>query len=138
MENSRLKAYSDLAKFVDSDFEKPDFEEGIKKKKLGGIDPKALEHGIKCEMEEHGMEEEEATKIATDHLKEDPLYYAKEEEGEEDPNEEEEIEEMGEKEDGKEDEESSPRGFSMSDFMRKKPEVAVEIEVGKKNKKRGY
>lgn len=132
MENSRLKAYSDLAKFVDSDFEKPDFEEGIKKKKMGGIDPKALEEGIKCEMEEHGMEEEEAKQIAMDHLKEDPMYYAKEEEGEEDPNEEQEIEEMG----GEKPEEEPSRGFSMSDLIRnKKPEVAVEIEVGKKKKR---
>lgn len=132
MENSRLKAYSDLAKFVDSDFEKPDFEEGIKKKKMGGIDPKALEEGIKCEMEEHGMEEAEATKIATDHLKEDPLYYAKEEEGEEDPNEENEIAEM----ESEEAPEESPKGFSMSDLIRnKKPEVEVEIEVGKKKKR---
>jgi len=39
-------------------------------------DKKELEMGIKKEMEEHGMSEEQATKTAKDHLKENPKYYS--------------------------------------------------------------
>jgi len=39
-------------------------------------DKKELEMGIKKEMEEHGMSEQEATKTAKDHLKENPKYYS--------------------------------------------------------------
>ena len=52
--------------------EKTDTEEA-------GVDEE-LQKGIKVEMEEHGMDEAEATKTATDHIAEDPMYYSKLEE----------------------------------------------------------
>lgn len=36
-----------------------------------------LKKGIEIEMSEHGMDEEEATKTAEEHLQEDPEYYTK-------------------------------------------------------------
>lgn len=44
--------------------------------KLLIINRKELAKGIQKEMEEHGMSEEEATKTAKDHLKENPHYYS--------------------------------------------------------------
>jgi hypothetical protein len=40
------------------------------------FDDETLEHGVKTEMEEHGLDRERALEIAKDHLTEDPNYYA--------------------------------------------------------------
>lgn len=42
------------------------------------LDPEQVAIGAQIEMTEHGLTLEEGTKIATDHLKEDPDYYRKE------------------------------------------------------------
>lgn len=44
--------------------------------KLFIYDKKELKTGIEKEMSEHGMNREEATKTAKDHLKENPRYYS--------------------------------------------------------------
>jgi hypothetical protein len=79
-----------------------------------------LQKGIECEMTEHGMSEEEATKTAQDHLKEDPEYYTKLEE----------MEASGESEGAETDdsfgseeepEEEATPAISVSVLARKKP-----------------
>jgi hypothetical protein len=78
-----------------------------------------LQKGIKCEMGEHGMEEEEATKTAQEHIDQDPKYYTKLEEMETDPNEESEMAENHEALGGEEEEEEESPKLSISVLARR-------------------
>lgn len=49
--------------------------EAIKDAGQGVIDPEQLRMGTKEEMDEHGLSLEQALKLATDHLRKNPLYY---------------------------------------------------------------
>jgi hypothetical protein len=79
MMNGKLDALKKLGSYVEG-------MEPAKEKEEGDEDSKIKEY-VAQEMSEHGFEEEEATKVVMDHLAEDPQYYEKEEESEEDPNE---------------------------------------------------
>lgn len=84
MSKGKLDALKKLSDYVDG------MEES--KSESSESEHDELKEGIQCEMEEHGMDEEEATKTAMEHLAEDPKYYSKLEESENDPNEESEVE----------------------------------------------
>lgn len=73
--NGKLDALKKLGSYIDG------MEPAEKKEEEGGMDEQ-LKKGIEVEME-HTDDPEEAKKIAMDHLSEDPQYYSKLDEVEE-------------------------------------------------------
>lgn len=74
MMNGKLDALKKMKEYID----------GMEpKKEEVSSEEECLKKGIEEEMSEHGMSEEEATKVAMDHLAQDPEYYSKGEEANE-------------------------------------------------------
>lgn len=104
--------------------------------KEGETEEDALKKGIAEEMSEHEMSEEEATKVAMDHLAEDPEYYSKGEE----------ASEMGGEEDGSDGQmgtelddmaDTDGEGFLKKEESEEEGKPAISISVLARNKPKG-
>ncbi len=107
----KIDAINKLSEYVD----------GMEENTKGSGENSELAKGIKCEMEEHGMDEMEATKTAKEHLAEDPEYYTKLEE----------MESSGESE-AAESEDSFGGGETEDEGEKEMPGISISVLARKK------